>query len=241
MMKRCATAGLLAALLAVTVPSRAQETGPWGTLRRKDGVGEPYRLTAEDALWSARMLVGEAGGKDDVDSTAVMWCMLNSYMLRPVRDRYPTFQQFIRAYCTPLQTFLSSKGALERHRRRGTKMVEVEPGKFQLERHVELQQRPWEKLPATARALVERVLRGKQPSVCANATQFCSTAVYFADEHGRRPTPQEHAEFTRAFAAKKTWVWVQVEGADPKNNVFFAEERFAQLPAGVVEVLAPGR
>ena len=230
-----ALAALLAIAILVPAPAAAQE-GPFGTLARTDGVGKPYALTAEDAVWSARMLVGEAGGQDDVNSAAVLWCMINSYMLRPLRDEYPTFTAFVRAYCTPLQPYLKSAGALERHRKRGTPMVEVEPGKFQLKRHVELQERPWAKLPASARALVERVFAGDQGTPCGNATQFCSTATYFHDKHGRRPTDAEHAAYTEEFAKGKGWTWFPVPGASARSNCFFVEKRFAALPAGVVAV-----
>lgn len=225
------------AMLAAALPVAAQD-GPNGTLARTDGVGKPYALTAEDALWAARMLVGEAGGEDDVNSAAVLWCMINSYMLRPLREDYPTFTAFVRAYCTPLQPYLKSAGALERHRKRGTPMVEVEPGKFQLKRHVELQERPWAKLPAGARALVERVFKGEAKSPCGNATQFCSTATYFHDKHGRKPSDAEHAEYTEELAKGKGWTWFRVAGANARSNCFFVEKRFAALPDGVVAVRA---
>ena len=234
---------VLAALaLLVAAPSAAlAQDGPYGTIVRADGVGEAYALTQEDALWAARMLVGEAGGRDDPDSLAVLWSMLNSYTLRPVRKHYPTFAAFVRGYCTPLQPHLKAKGAIRRHQKRGTPMVEVEPGKWQLKRHVELQERDWTALPASARAVVERVFRGEQATPCSNATQFCSTAVYFRDRHDRSPNAEEHAAFTEEFAKGKRWRWARVEGASPKNNCFFVEERFANLPDGVVQIQPPRR
>jgi hypothetical protein len=217
----------------------AAQEGPFGVLSRKDGAGEPYALTAEDALWTARMLVGESGGQGDVDDQAVLFCMLNSYMIRDVRRLYPTFTAFVRAYCTPLQPFLKAQGAIDRHRRRGTPMVEVEPGKWQLQRHVDLQQKPWAQLAATARGLVERAFRGELQSPCGNATQFCCTATYFHDREGRRPTDEELVAYTQEYARGKSYRWVRVEGASLRSNVFFVEERFASLPDGVVEVTLP--
>jgi hypothetical protein len=237
-MKAFALVALVALVAVGPAPALAEDgpSGGYGTLARTDGVGKPYALTAEDALWAARMVVGEAGGDDDVDSAAVLWCMINSYMLRPLRDDYPTFTAFVRAYCTPLQPYLKSEGAIERHRKRGTPMVEVEPGKFQLKRHVELQERPWSKLPAGARALVERVFKGEQPSVCGNATQFCSTATYFQDKNGRKPGDAELVEYTEEYAKGKSWTWFRVEGSNARSNCFFVEKRFEKLPAGVVAV-----
>jgi hypothetical protein len=155
-----------------------------------------------------------------------------------VRTEYKTFSDFIRAYCTPLQPYLKSKGAVERHRKRGTPMVEIEPGKWQLERHVELQKRPWEKLPASARAVVERVFRGEQRSLCGNATQFCCTATYFHDKNGRKPTDEELTAYTEEYARSKEWTWVKVEKSKLRNNCFFVEKRFASLAANVVKVEA---
>jgi hypothetical protein len=233
----CALLALLA-LLALAAPAAAQE-GPFGVLARADGAAEEYAFTAEDALFSARMLVGESGGQGDVDDAAVLWCMLNSFTLRPVRKDYPSFTAFIRAYCTPLQPFLKAQGAIDRHRKLGTKMVEVEPGKWQLERHVELQRRPWEKLPAKARELVLATLRGERPSPCGNATQFCCTATYFRDKHGRKPSDDELVAYTEDYARSKKYRWQKVEGSSLRSNVFFVEERFAKLPDGVVVVRAP--
>jgi hypothetical protein len=243
-MKRAILAGACTlALLVVAAPpaARADETGPRGPFGTIEAAGVSYRLTEDDALWAARMLVGESGGEDDPGNAAVLWCMINSYALRPVRGTYKTFTDFIRAYCTPLQPYLKSKGAIERHRKLGTKMVEVEPGKWQLARHVDIQKRPWAKLPAGARALVERVFRGEGKSVCGNATQFCSTAVYYRDKHGRKPTAEEHAAYTREYAASKKWVWFEVEGGNPFDNCFFEEERFAALPRPAVKVAPPER
>lgn len=240
MTSRAAIACLFALSLAAATPTRAQD-GPFGVLARKDGVGQAYPLTEDDALWAARMITGESGGDGDVDDAAVLWCMINSYMLRPVRQTYPTFSSFVRAYCTPLQPYLKSQGAIDRHRRRGTPMVEVEPGKWQLRRHVELQERPWARLAPGARDLVERVFRGELPSPCGNATQFCSTATYFHDRNGRRPTDAEHVAFTEEWARGKGYTWFRVEGANARSNCFFVERRFASLPEGVVIAQAPRR
>lgn len=239
-MSRAAIACLFALSLTALAPARAQE-GPFGVLARKDGSGAPYALTAEDALWAARMITGESGGAGDVDDAAVLWCMINSYMLRPVRQSYPTFTSFVRAYCTPLQPHLKAQGAIDRHRRRGTPMVEVAPGKWQLRRHVELQERPWARLSQGARDLVLRVFKGELPSPVANATQFCSTATYFHDRHGRRPTDAEHEAFTEEYARGKGYTWVRVAGANARSNCFFVERRFASLPEGVVVVQVSGR
>ncbi len=240
----------LAALLLLTAPALAQAeprpapaaepTGPFGVLVCEAN-GVRYPLTPTDALWAARMLTGEAGGRDDADSAGVLWCMLNSYSIRNVRKRYPTLSAFVRAYCTPLQPWLKAKGVVNRHRRRGTPMEEVEPGRFQLVRHLTLQRKSWTQLSAGVRSLVLRVFRGQLPSVCRNATQFCSTAVYYRDKHSRRPNRAEHEVFTEAYAARKKYRWVVPEGSNVLKNVFFEELRFDHLPKPAVKILPPTR
>jgi hypothetical protein len=243
-------AALVAAALVAAPPARSSPGADTGADRGPEAPygmvvfaakQRQYQLTAEDAVWAARMLVGEAGGRDDPDGAGVLWSMLNSYMIRPVQKHYPTFRAFIRAYCTPLQPYLKSKGAIHRHRKRGTPMVEVEPGKWQLERHVKIQERPWAELPKGARDLVLRVFTGQLQSVCGNATQFCSTRIYFRDRHDRNPTDDEHVAFTRTFAEGKTWRWVEVPGANAMKNCFFEELRFGELDRPAVRILPPRR
>mgnify|MGYP006893842289 FL=1 len=120
-------------------------------------------------------------------------------------------------------------------------MEEVEPGQFQLVRHLKLQRKPWTSLTPGVRRLVERVFRGKLQTVCKNATQFCSTAVYYRDKHNRRPTREEHAVFTEAYATRKKYRWVVPEGSNVLKNVFFEELRFDRLPRPAVRVLPPSR
>jgi hypothetical protein len=229
----------LAIALAASLSAAADgdaPPGPFGKIARKDGKCEPYALSSDDALWAARMIVGESGGEGDQDDAAVLWCMINSYTLRPVKESYPTFTAFVRGYCTPLQPYLKSQGAIDRHKKLGTPMVEVEPGKWQLKRHVELQQKPWKDLPEKARRLVESVLTGKSPSPCGNSTQFCCTATYFRDKNGRKPSDDELTTYTEEYARSKKYEWFKVDGASMRSNCFFVEERFSKLPAGVVVI-----
>src|SRR5215217_4670541 len=58
-------------------------TRPLGTLVLNAPGRAPfsYVFTPEDALWIARFIVGEAGGRDDADNHAVIWAMFNRYAL----------------------------------------------------------------------------------------------------------------------------------------------------------------
>ena len=90
--------------------------GPFGTLVLNAPGRTPfsYAFTAEDAVWTAKLVILEAGGRPDADSAAVIWAMFNRYAL--VRHRlYPSFHSFIRAYSTTLQPVLLNWRAAQRH------------------------------------------------------------------------------------------------------------------------------
>ena len=72
-----------------------------------------YAFTPEDAVWTARFIVGEAGGDDNPDNHAVIWAMFNRYAFfthygSPWGGIYKTFHNFFRSYSTPLQWPLNS-------------------------------------------------------------------------------------------------------------------------------------
>src|SRR5262245_52063890 len=69
--------------------------GPFGvlTVAAPERLQYRYPFTADDVLWTARFLVGEAGGRDDPDNRAVIWAMFNRYALF-TRQHYRTFHNF---------------------------------------------------------------------------------------------------------------------------------------------------
>ncbi len=102
-----------------------QPAGPFGrlVLRIDGGIRYQYPLTADDVLWLARFIKGEAGGRDDPDSRAVAWAMFNRYALY-AHKRWRTFAAFLRAYSTTLQPHLVNPAAVER-------AIQVQPRKPQ--------------------------------------------------------------------------------------------------------------
>lgn len=202
-----------------------------------------YKFTPEDALWTARFLVGEAGGRDNKGNQAVIWAMFNRYALF-THPYYKTFHQFIRAYSTPLQPVLKSSGAAKRHAHKpefvktGGTYEGTDIPRGQLDRFLKLQKTPWDKLPATARSLAERALKGQVPNPIGNASEFASTKVYFRDRHKRSPKDfEEWRRFTESFAASKKWNWIgPVSGLDQMDNAFFVQKRVENLPANTVRV-----
>jgi Penicillin-insensitive murein endopeptidase len=223
-------------------------TGPFGTL----SISEPsrrfsYVFTREDVLWTARFLVGEAGGRNDLDNQAVVWAMFNRYAFF-TRKYYKTYHIFIRAYSTPLQPVLRSWGAARRHMHKPDfvrtegfyKPPHSDIPKGQLRNFLNLQKRPWEKLPTAARELALNALTGKVPNPIGNVSEFGSTYVYFRDRHRRNPDDKEWREFTVAYARQKKWQWIgPVSGLNQKKNAFFVQLRVAALPRDTVRVLPP--
>jgi hypothetical protein len=229
----------------------AMLSGPFGTLIVAASGRQPFRyaFTADDALWTARFLVGEAGGRDDAGNHAVIWAMFNRYALF-TRTVYPSFESFIRAYSTPLQPVLNSRGAAERHmndpdfvRTGGTYPGTTVP-RGQLGRFLKLQRTPWPELPAAARALALRALTGGQPNPgIGNASEFANTAVYFRDRHKRVPDEAEWRRFSADYprSAGKKWAWIgDIPGlVQYRRNTFYLDDRVRGLPAGAVQVLPP--
>ncbi|WP_374456924.1 N-acetylmuramoyl-L-alanine amidase [Nocardioides sp.] len=227
--------------------------GPFGTLVLNAPGRTPfsYPFTAEDAAWTAKLVVLEAGGRPDADSAAVVWAMFNRYAL--VRHTlYPTFHSFIRAYSTTLQPVLLNWRAAQRHLDSpefvpsgGTYTTKgAPPGipKGQLRRHLAFQAQGWDRLPAGARTLTLQAVRGSLPNPGIGlASEFVSTRILWmqANSTKREPTEQEWRSFTENFPArvKKPYAWIgDVPAIDQRKNAFFRYAVDASLPPDAVTV-----
>jgi hypothetical protein len=221
-------------------------SGPFGALvfALPGGPQFSYRFTPSDVVWTARFIVGEAGGRNDPGNQAVIWAMFNRYALFTHRY-YPTFHQFIRAYSTPLQPSLKSAGAAKRHVNSPSfvRTGGIYPGtdipRGQLRRFLELQARPWGALPTAARALALQALTGMVPNLIGNASEFASTRVFFHDATGRYPhSYDEWRQFTEQYARRQKRVWVgPIQGLDQMSNAFFIDNRATNLPRGAIRVV----
>jgi N-acetylmuramoyl-L-alanine amidase-like protein len=222
--------------------------GPFGTLRLATSRGTfSYRFTPEDVLWTARFIVGEAGGKNTIENRAVIWAMFNRFAFFTHRV-YPTFNAFLRRYSTPLQPVLQSSGAAKRHMndlnfiRTGGYYPGTNIPRGQLARYLQLQRTAWSQLPKSARTLAENALKGLVPNPgIGNASEFDDTAVYFRDRYGRRPTQAEWLRFTQTYPklARKNLTWVgPVPGLTQyRINSFFIDNRVKNLPPNAVRVI----
>jgi subtilisin family serine protease len=211
-----------------------------------------YRFTPADALWTAKLLELEAGGRDDLDNAAVLWAMLNRYAFFTHRVRaYPTFTAYLRAYSTTLQPVLVNKQAAARHVhspefvRTGGYYDGTKIPKGQLRRHLDVQAQPWSALDATTRAFTLRALRGSVPNPgIGNASEFASTRMYWKQRNKtrREPTNDEWRRFTEAHGSRRTppWRWIgEVPGLNQRKNAFFLDLRVARLPSDAVRILPP--
>lgn len=222
--------------------------GPFGVLT----ISEPaplrysYAFTPEDVLWTARFIVGEAGGRNDADNHAVIWAMFNRYALF-THKHFKTFHSFLRAYSTPLQAVLHSWGAAKRHMHKPEFVRTGEfypppapPGipKGQLQRFRKLQETPWHQLPASARSLAEQALKGLIENPIGNASEFASTFVYYRDKYGKNPNDENWRKFTESHARNKGWIWIgPIQGLNQKKNAFFIQKRVNSLPKNTVRVI----
>lgn len=225
-------------------------SGPLSTLVvSRPGVEFRYRITPADLLWTARMIEGEAGGRNDVDNHAVIWTMLNRFALLTNRKRlkngYQTFGEFIRAYSTPLQPVLSYGSAKHHYDKPGyvavggTYRQNPQVPRGNLAKHLKLQKTCWSALKQGARDAALAVLTGRVASPIGLATEFANTATYYYRQHKTKPTPDQWRAFNARFGEGKKydkgkptldrggWVWI---GDHPKLkqfavNTFFLRTR----------------
>ena len=233
-------------------PAVAKSGGTRGTLGRLT-ISSPeryrfsYEFTPEDLVWTARFIIGEAGGTNDLDNHAVIWAMFNRYAFF-THKYYRTFHQFLRAYSTPLQPSLKSWAAAKRHMH---KTAFVKTGGFyapphddiprgQLKSFLKLQNTPWNRLKPSARQLAEQALKGQIPNPIGNASEFGNTRVYFRSRYKRNPTRDEWIRYTRNYAKRKKWKWIgTVVGMNQmKENTFFIQKRIQHLPKNTIRVVS---
>lgn len=225
-----------------------------------------YTFTPDDALWLARLIVGEAGGYDNPDNHAVIWATFNRFglfthsgskwMQRARLRGYKTFASFIQSYSTTLQPVLHSAKAavraiaLSKKNPQKYKYIEtggVYPGtsipKGQLEHHLKkIQKMTWDNLRKETRNVVERALRGQLDNPIGIASEFANTYTYFKQNKGRLPKNyDEWRQYTEAFARSKRWTWIgEVTNLRQiKQNAFFIDNRVKHLPKDTVQVVSP--
>jgi hypothetical protein len=207
-----------------------------------------YTFTPDDLLWTARLISGEAGAKDDRENRAVIAAMLNRFALFTHRV-YPTFAGFLRAYSTPLQPVLLNK-SVAKHYMNDPRFRRIEGSYYegttiprgQLQHHLDLQKTSWERLRPLARKIAIEALTARMPDTGIGlASEFASTWILYGRHVGpKNRTEAGWLEFTQRFKRDKGWRWIgRRPDLDQKRNAFFLDPRAASLPADAVQVLAP--
>ena len=196
--------------------------GPYGTLTLNAPGRKPfsYRFTAEDALWTAKLVILEAGGRPNADSAAVIWAMFNRYALGR-HKLYKTFSGFIRAYSTTLQPVLNSWQAAQRHQNNpdfvpsgGTYTKGTHPRHPQgtAEAAPRVSGARVGNLPAEARSLTLDSLRGSLPNPgIGAASQFVSTRILWKQAHktkGSRPSSSGAPLRRASRPEKEPYAWI---------------------------------
>ncbi len=218
-----------------------------------------YQFTHEDALWLARFVEGEAGGRDDADNHAIVWAMYNRFGLkRHLVSSWTSFSKFIRLYSTTLQPFLKSVGAAKRvwhnHNSNPIKYpIVIGPNYYegttikevQYKKNIDLQNKKWESFSEITRSLVLNILNGKIPNPgIGNASDFANTEVYlmtYRRENGINGTPtyNEWLDFTNKNALSKNRKWIGEKSNlnQRYKNAFFIENQYLSIYSNLVSVL----
>jgi murein DD-endopeptidase MepM/ murein hydrolase activator NlpD len=225
-----------------------------------------YIFTPEDALWLARLVKGEAGGRNDLNNHAVIWAMFNRFaffthagsdaMKRAGGQGYPTFSSFVQSYSTTLQPVLHSVKAAQR----AIALSQKDPGRFQyiktggfykgtpipkgqLKHHLErIRKMTWSSLSQETKSMVERALQGVLPNPIGLASEFANTKTYFIQNKKRSPQNyEEWRNYTELFARSQKWTWIgPMSGLDQLGlNAFFLDNRVKSLAKETVRVKPP--
>jgi hypothetical protein len=131
-----------------------------------------YRLTWDDLLWAARMLIGEAGTNASTnEGAAVLWCMAS----RLVALNSTSYTRLIQAYSQPINPKWMAEGEFCRVGGRFNGTTHCAPNK--LERRARYQNTTWEEIPGDVQDLVFRWATGQVDNPIPRATHFAVPRV----------------------------------------------------------------
>lgn len=170
------------------------------------GDGAVAHVTDEDALWLARMVVGEAGARagNSAESKALVSTIVRRWWQLEVRHGRPrTLTQFARAFSTPIQ-----------------------PTPPRPERHLPLQAQSWLELPEDIRECVSSILTGRAPLTLPGSVNWGSPILYTRHGLDTASAATRAATAPAAIVSRETARGVRepryeaVPGASPRGNVF---------------------
>lgn len=147
-----------------------------------------YRIIWDDLLWSARMLVGEAGGNaGTTEGAAVLWTMASLFTIR----RKSSYKQLIQEYSQPINPKWMADGDFCRPggvhpnfannpRENGERNYHGDDrfcSLAQLERRANTQNKTWEEIPSDVQDLVYKWATGQVNNPVPKAVEFAQPAI----------------------------------------------------------------
>lgn len=114
-----------------------------------------YVIQPEDRIWLARMIYGEAGASPSIEEMrAVLWALMNRFMLIPAQREKSSLVDMIRAFSQPINPCWDGEGegdfCVLGGKYYGTKYCSAS----KLERRRRVTSMPWEQIPAKIRGAV---------------------------------------------------------------------------------------
>jgi hypothetical protein len=142
--------------------------------------GTDYLITQDDSLWLIRAIWGEVNRGNQHWETpgvqrgaaAVLWSLANNYMtVGQKRTLYPTFGQFIQAYCQPINPIWASAGASGCQRNPGACSDQT------LAFRQGLRSKQWSQFPAGAQSLVTAFVNGTLQNPVGRRTDWAAAGA----------------------------------------------------------------
>ncbi|MCP4602367.1 MAG: peptidoglycan-binding protein [Proteobacteria bacterium] len=116
-------------------------------------------IDEDTALWAARMCIGEGGkNRSKQKASAMMWSLMNRWMLHPARRHWPTYLYLMRRFSQPINPRWQKGGDLAR-RYEGTKYCT--PAK--LKRRAHISSLTWEQIPQRIAEVIRAFQAGTNP------------------------------------------------------------------------------
>lgn len=126
--------------------------------------GKEYIITDEDALWLARMVVGEGGKDASVEKIrALLWAIMNRFLLVPEQRKRTSLTDLVRAFSQPINPRWDGEGS-DDFCAPGGKYYETDfCSSAKLKRRAQITAMPWAEIPKRIKDEIEALRSGELP------------------------------------------------------------------------------
>jgi hypothetical protein len=166
-------------------------------------------MTDSDFLWSARMIVGEAGEKSD-KAHWILWAMINRFLLHKKQELWSKFEDLLKAFSQPINPKWVGEYCQEGGKGYGTPACDA--------KHIARRHK----------------IRGLTLEEISDDILEDITAVF----HGELFLPQEYCRISNWHKADNETRIKYPHGVDVEGNWFF-EEHEIMLPGHVKIEISP--